>query len=132
MPRQTKTQQKVGFKVANPSKTTKPLTPFQTAYRAVKKVAPFPINAVMEGITAITGVGDYTVEGNSLGGQLGFRGTATSSIPQFNAATSNRVCHRECLGTVVSPGSAFTSLKKLTFNPSDHFPLATVYSGQLH
>jgi hypothetical protein len=93
--------------------------PLYTLAKELSALLPAPLNlaarAATEGINAIRGFGDYEVMGNS----LGIKGTAGAGVPAFSVPNSHRVVHRECLGTVTSPGTGFTLLKKLVVNPSD-------------
>jgi len=82
------------------------------------EIAPFPYNLAARAFQKVTGMGDYDVKSNTLA-RNGIRGSAVTTVPQFDSNNSHRVCHRECLGTVISPGTAFTVLKKMTFNPSN-------------
>ena len=47
--------------------------------------------AIGTGISAITGMGDYTVQSNSLASV----GTASLGVPQFNVGSTHTVAHRE-------------------------------------
>lgn len=87
----------------------------RTAAGLVPGFAGLGARALVEGINAIGGFGDYTVQSNS----LTTKGTVGIGVPQFNVANGHRVTHRECVGTLVSNGSGFGILRKLTLNPSD-------------
>jgi hypothetical protein len=67
----------------------------------------------MSFIKGITGFGDYTVKSNTL--------VNGGSPPQFAAGTHcTKICHREFVGTVSSPGSAFT-ITPYPINPKSPF-----------
>ena len=93
--------------------------PLYTLTKELSALLPAPFNpaarAATEGINAIRGFGDYEVMSNS----MGVKGTAGGGVPSFSVPNSHRVVHRECLGTVSSPGPGFSLIKKLTVNPSD-------------
>jgi len=75
---------------------------------------------VVSGLAKIMGVGDYTVEANSLGTSFGNGGAASASVPDFKGLNSNRIRHKECLGVVRSQGTtAFGVLGKYRFQPAD-------------
>lgn len=72
------------------------------------------------GISKIVGMGDYTIEQNSLSEQMGKAGSAVSTVPAFSPMSNNRVRHRECLGVVKVPSTTgFNIIKKLRVNPTD-------------
>lgn len=72
--------------------------------------------AIGSGISAITGMGDYTVQANTLAST----GSASLGVPQFNVGSTHSVAHRECLGTLTATGSqAFQLNAQYRFNPSD-------------
>jgi len=78
------------------------------------------VDAGVTGIAKIFGMGDYTIEHNSLSDIMGKVGSASMSVPAFSPMANNRVRHRECLGMVLVPAStAFHVIKKLRFNPTD-------------
>jgi len=80
-------------------------------------------------MSLITGMGDYEVKENSIVQSLGAGGSG--QVPQFlSAGGCSRISHREFLGLVTSPGSAFTlsSFPINPFNPTT-FPWLSEIAG---
>ena len=88
-----------------------PPTFLESVNDAIKTYGP-----VVTGLAKIVGMGDYTVEANT----VSTSGTASQSVPNFPAMKGNRIRHKECLGVITAPGNAnFTVLKRIAMNPGN-------------
>lgn len=81
------------------------------------------------GISRISGFGDYQVRSNS----LSLLGTSSSEVPQFvsNSMNNVRIKHREFLGDVTSPGSAFSGTRyRINPGATETFPWLASFAAK--
>lgn len=83
---------------------------------------------IVSGMAKIVGMGDYTVESNT----ISTSGSASQSVPNFPAMRGNRLRHKECLGVITAPNTTeFAILKKIQLNPglTESFPWLAAFAG---
>lgn len=82
-----------------------------------------------EGISRITGFGDYSVKSNT----LSTLGTSSSEVPSFvpSGMNSVRIRHREFIGDMISPGALF-SANRYRINPGspETFPWLSGFANR--
>lgn len=130
-----------GSKPAQPNKGPAKAKVTRTVQDGVKQTARRPFGfldsmsdamrlygPVVSGMAKIVGMGDYTVESNT----ISTSGTASQSVPSFPAMRGNRLRHKECLGVITAPNSSdFSILKKIQLNPGSAtaFPWLASFAG---